>query len=293
MDCECNCLVVYKPNGACFRRHSCNPSQFQTDTSFSVYMKNEHNSGCSNFEDLGFDTTCAGIQLQSKTATNLGSLEACKNLCSTLSFECKGIEYLSSCDDTANDACKIFTTTIDNGQPIAGPDPQTKHYQCLKYIGPVGNSDSLMVGMSMTIDGIDGATLIQNQAAANELEQSITEAVAAQTTLIEPSHVIVELGSGSLIVNIQVMVETASNFLDIQQAMKNNEVALQNDIVGRINSLTALDQYKNAGTSIAVTSSAFNLTQPHPTTTETTITTTASTATQTTRLEVSQAHQIC
>ena len=116
MDCECHCLTVYMGDDAeyegttkkpCFRRHSCDADTMDDNDDFDVYMKTETStSSCSMFEDLGFENKCIGGGTP-KTATNVGSLEECKALCELLSFECKGIEYLSKCSDTSADTCQI------------------------------------------------------------------------------------------------------------------------------------------------------------------------------------------
>lgn len=288
-DCECHCVVVYKANGACFRRHSCN-GPFQENNDWDLYIKDGHTSTCSKFDDQGFDTKCVANSPQTKNVINVGSLEECKNVCSLLSFECKGIEYFSNCDDPASDTCKIFTSTIDNGEVVAPDLAQKRHYQCLKYTGSVGSSDSLSLGMSMTIAGVDGAALIQDQTAANALEQSVQESVANQSPLVDSQDVTVNLRAGSLIVDIQVMMASATNFLDTRQTLKDNEAALTSDIVSRINNLPSLAPFR--GGTIEVTTSAFNMTQPLPTETVTTTMTQINTTTETIPV-TSRSHQIC
>lgn len=117
-----------------------------------------------------------------------------------------------------------------------------------------------------------GAALMQDQTAVNVLGNSVKDAVAGQSTHMAPEHVTVELKSGSLIIDIRVLVQSATNFLDIWQAMKDNHIALQKDILARINNMSLLNQYKDQTTPISIEESEFNLPQSVSTTTQTEIT---------------------
>merc|ERR1711920_663374 len=88
------------------------------------------------------------------------------------------------------------------------------------------------------------------------------------------------------ILDIEVVTNSTASFLDVRHTMKEQAVVLQNDIVGRVSNLQAVDSYIDAGGSVSITASAFNLTQPFPTTTETTTLTSMTTLNVTTTEEI-------
>jgi len=275
-DCECECFTVYTPNGACFRRHSCDPNKFNNDANFETHVKVNFTSNCTNFEDLGLDTKCDGATLPPLTATNIGSLENCKSLCNMLSFECKGIQYLSNCSNTVMDQCLIYTSQITSGVPLppAAVD-QGSHYHCLKFIGEVRNiTGGLIVPLSIGLHGFDGSALAGNQAAANIAGTLIKGVFANMSSHVTAEYVTVEIHPVvPAIADVQIEMLNGTAFYEVVKALQDNEPAIKAQFATLLNQ-SALDAYKTHDGLFNITDLEFNYSQIEFLTSTSTVTTT-------------------
>jgi len=287
MDCECHCLTVYMGTDTeyegnttkpCFRRHSCDTSTMESNDAFDVYTKDGASSTCSLFEDFGFENKCVGGSAP-KTATNVGSLEECKAICELLSFECKGIEYLSKCSDTSADTCVIYTGgEITGGQghaPVKLNDVNDETHHCLKYTGPVGNlSGGLIVPVHFHVNGVDSGALLGSSSAVDAVGQKIKDAFAAQSALINASLVQVvleESGAHNVTATVAVELQAATDFHDVRQALRDNVATLEAEVSAQ---LTTLNGTLSLGSGpFSMSDVEFNLTQAEFLTTTVTSTT--------------------
>lgn len=251
------------------------------------------------FEDLGFENKCVGGGTP-KTATNVGSLEECKALCELLSFECKGIEYLSKCSDTSADTCLIYTaeeiTGVVGHAPVmlGGVNDETHH--CLKYTGAVGNlSGGLIVPVHFHVNGVDSEALLGSTDAEAAIGQKIQDALAAQSSLINASlvHVLLEpSGAHDVTATARVELEAAADFHDVRQKLRENVLAIEAEVTA---GLTALNDTVNLGSGpFSMSDVEFNFTQAEFLTTTVTSTTndTDDETTTTGNIQVDGAQQV-
>lgn len=309
MDCECHCVVVYMgPTDAeygsgsrpCFMRRDCNPPFTESDPSFDVYVKNgsSNSSDCSVYEDLGFESTCAG-GTDPKTVTNVGSLQECKAVCTLLSFECVAIDYKSMCTNTAQDQCIIYTggdITVTPTAAVKANNVIVEAHHCLKYNGTVGNlSGHLMVPLFVTVNGVDPSLVMANPA-REHVGNLIKTIIANQHSSLDETQIVVLLsnsGSVNVTAEIEILVHSATDFKDVRETLIGHASTLSSTI---INDLTQLDDnasLPNIGDGpFTITDMLFNLTKAEFRTTVTTTEEPNSTAAPATTIQVSGAHQL-
>jgi len=281
VDCECECFTVYTPNGACFRRHSCDPSLFNTgNADFQTYVKDNFTSNCTNFEDLGYDTQCAGAAVAPLTATNIGSLENCKSLCTLLSFECKGIQYLSNCSDTTMDQCLIYTSAISSATPTTPHVAQVSHYHCLKFIGEEGNlTGGLIIPLKVSLLGFDG-TLLAGQQIAADLAGSVIKGIFANASShVTNEHVNVQIHPISpAVTDIFIEVQNETAFSEVVSGLQAAEDTLKAQFLALLSN-SDLDPFKISNQSLQITDFIFNFSQIEFLTSTITMSTTTETTT--------------
>jgi hypothetical protein len=259
----------------------------ETDNGFDTYLKDDTSDSCHVFEDFGFETKCQGGSNE-KIATNVGSLEGCKNLCKFLSFECKGIEYKSNCNDHTQDTCKIFAGGEITGSTGSSPTKanfvniETDH--CLKFNGTVANATgSLMMFMHVGLNGVDPA-IVTSANAREPIAAQVKEALANHTPQsIVADHIEVQVsqsGAENVAFDIEIKLEAPGEFIDVRQALKDNEANIASTfttLIGQINNTIALGSGP-----FAFTAFSFNLNNTVFVTSTTTETTTPCTVNCTT-----------
>jgi len=295
MDCECECIVVFKSNGACFRRHSCDPAKLDVGNPplFATYIKDNFTSNCSNFHDFGYDTRCAGATLPPLIATNIGSLEQCKHLCTTLSFECKGIEYLSNCSDTTSDTCLIYTSAVSSGTTTT-PLNADSSYHCLQYTGEVRSlAGGLILPVSFGIEGIDGVALTGNPQMVAIFSNFMKEMIANQSSHITTDDVSVTIQPDPF--KVETFIETPNGqvFYGVSAALQDQTVqdGIRSAATNFLNNSQGLSSVRQGG-GINVTDLVFNFSAVEFLTSTITTTTQPNNDTTTDQVTVSGTHQI-